>query len=401
MGAMWKKDHSLPDNYSQFLAVMAQSIPQPALQKIDDTFGLMQTGMLDTHPCNSARIQLARRLDQQGIIRCPEPASRLFQDFRTAAAAVTLLHYRNLRVPITKESLKSVGQTPSEREEEQRQLGARLDKYFCGLLPLLQPVTLPPEKLSPPVNFSECCENAKNFRLRIAPVVGQIAEMVTRYLDAESNRTRANVAMALADAGCNFDADAYGVPEASFDAAHLAAAQAEEASKQAQHSLSAVSGELAAHFSSTLSLVFLPSVTEKITLAGQWQREIRLLAGFLNQFPSAYSILLECQRENSVLGAFLPAKPGTAKAAGAAGAAHRLSDGLYRLRESTVALKNPLLEGKQTVCLFDQLCGPQPDSSDRAGLHSFATVAITRHFELLAQVLARLVEISESVVAVL
>ncbi len=71
----------LPENLPLLIDHKASSLPAEVQQKLSTSAASEKTGWFDTHPCDADRVRAARRLNEPGVFRLTDPASRLFSDF--------------------------------------------------------------------------------------------------------------------------------------------------------------------------------------------------------------------------------------------------------------------------------------------------------------------------------
>jgi hypothetical protein len=177
MRVMWNNEHTLPNNYSQFLANKVQALPGHLKGRVDDTLGFHRTRLLDDHPCDAERIRQARQMAEPGLIRSQEPAFHLFENFQVPAQFVTLFHYRDAGIPITPQQLRPIEASREEFQQTRTRWGDIAGGYFQGLLPLMHPVFLLPPQLAPPPDPAAARQKLKEFRPRLAAVAAPTAEL--------------------------------------------------------------------------------------------------------------------------------------------------------------------------------------------------------------------------------
>jgi Zn-dependent protease with chaperone function len=122
MVASWNMNRRLPDNFPAYLVQREMAIPHLQREKIEDTVGLVRTGVFDSHPSDGDRIRQARRAGEPGVFQLELPASVLFANFDAVAKQVTLLHYTDdIGLDCDASTLRPVGaatQTASEPTRE-------------------------------------------------------------------------------------------------------------------------------------------------------------------------------------------------------------------------------------------------------------------------------------------
>jgi hypothetical protein len=109
MRATWNLSRRLPDNFPAYLMRQEQTIPVATREMIQNTLGLAQTGLFDTHPSDGDRIRRARQFAEAGIFHLDMPALVLFSNFEGASRQITLLHYaEDLGIPCNAAALYPV-----------------------------------------------------------------------------------------------------------------------------------------------------------------------------------------------------------------------------------------------------------------------------------------------------
>jgi Zn-dependent protease with chaperone function len=109
MRSTWNLSRRLPDNFPAYLMRQEQAIPVATREMIQNTLGLAQTGLFDTHPSDGDRIRRARQAAEPGIFHLDMPASVLFSNFEGASRQITLLHYaEDLGIPCNAAALYPV-----------------------------------------------------------------------------------------------------------------------------------------------------------------------------------------------------------------------------------------------------------------------------------------------------
>ena len=143
------REGRLGDNLPKLILLNVDQMPAELLSHVDEIINDSKTGIFDTHPADSARIQSAQKEDPQGIFRLELPASHLLRDFDQTARQVTSDFYREIFGDELKESAIHEVEGLVERQKvEQKTMGA-LTRFFQGKPLLSRPMPNPDEATKP------------------------------------------------------------------------------------------------------------------------------------------------------------------------------------------------------------------------------------------------------------
>jgi Zn-dependent protease with chaperone function len=188
----------LPENLPLLIGHKAGVLPADVHQKLSTAAAAAKTGWFDTHPCDTDRIRLARLLNEPGIFRLTEPATRLFADFDVLSKAVTRHHYeKEFELEFTEQNLM-----PAEEILRASAASATADamvrKYYGAvnitLVPLLTTGELPPlvDKHSALNQWSAAKETAAPLREAAEKISRECMEQQSRLSDLTSAHYLAN-----------------------------------------------------------------------------------------------------------------------------------------------------------------------------------------------------------------
>lgn len=236
LNASWKKSRTLPDNLPELIRSSHVRLPEPVLQKINDTLGLRRSGLFDSHPSPADRIRQARKAAEPGIFHDDRPASALFASFEHPSRFVTLLHYTDdLRIPITERMLTRVEVASSTS-------GAANQSYFLGVLPLIKPLrlNLPAASTKLDEDYNELNQLATGLK-QIEPQLEGFAAQDEELLD---QLTSASTAHLLLNNGYGLPAGTFSLPKLNLQEAATAEADALAERQKLRHSLREVTPAL-------------------------------------------------------------------------------------------------------------------------------------------------------------
>jgi Zn-dependent protease with chaperone function len=287
--ARWKREHRLPDNLSELLRQTHENLPTNVLQKIDDTLGFHRTGLFDSHPSPADRIRRARIASEPGIFHDARPASSLFASFEHPARFVTLLHYTDdLGIPITEQMLLHVESTQPKAALGYAAAAAAssaADEFFLGMLPLLMPLRIAAP--APSVNYEADIAELNQLSAGLQQVAGQLAPVASQYTEASRKLIKARVALRLLGSGVSIQPEAFGLTNATVEAAQAAEREVTTTRDALRHSLREVAAALNRRMQLALS-VRLP-VSGKFDANSVSPERVNELVTALNQAADDYA----------------------------------------------------------------------------------------------------------------
>jgi Zn-dependent protease with chaperone function len=178
----------LPADLPLLIGHKASALPAEIQQKLSSSAASETTGWFDTHPCDADRVQAARRLDEPGVFRVTEPATRLFSDFAELSRTVTRHQYeKHLELEFTEQNLMSAEEILRESAAS-TQADAMVRKYYgdvnISLQPLLSSGELPgcgtAEALG---KWREAFQAAEALRAEAEKLSNECAEQQQRQAD--------------------------------------------------------------------------------------------------------------------------------------------------------------------------------------------------------------------------
>ena len=139
----WENHQYLVDNLSEAIIDKTRQFTNKTQEEIREHIYNSETGIFDTHPCDSERIESAMREDSPGVFVVELPASSLFSNFTSSAKQTTQRHYRDeLGLCVVENQLLPLSKIKGSVQNEQLIFEA-LDKYFRGVFNVFSPLTLP------------------------------------------------------------------------------------------------------------------------------------------------------------------------------------------------------------------------------------------------------------------
>ena len=283
----------LPENLPLLIDHKATSLPAEVQQKLATSAASEKTGWFDTHPCDADRVRAVRRLNEPGVFRLTEPATRLFSDFAELSKTVTRHQYeKHFNLEFTDQNLMSAEEILRESAAS-AEADAMVRKYYgkvnISLEPLLIAEELPPTTDDLAVaKWREARHATEILRAQAETISAECVEQQRRLLDLNS-------AHQLAKAGFKLKPKEFGLPENA-----TSVGEQESAARVAlDETSSAISGRL------TDLEPFMVALRQRVTLAlrfGSANRDTsdpeaiseaelaRLLVAVGEQMPRAHEI---------------------------------------------------------------------------------------------------------------
>ena len=245
--AQWQKTLQLPDNLSELLRQYHERLPEQTLRKIEDRYGLMRTGLFDSHPSPADRIRQARKAQDPGAFHDDRPAAELFTSFEHPARFVTMLYYtEELGVPITPEMLLRVEAKEAVAKSGSQPASVALPEiqndYFLGVLPLILPLQV--SSSLPSVDYGADFSELTQLSSGLQQVTEQLGGIGDQYRQASEQLVQARAALRLIEARVPIKAGDFNLSEATVEAAQQREAEAIATRDSLRHSVREVSAAL-------------------------------------------------------------------------------------------------------------------------------------------------------------
>lgn len=191
--------HRLPENLPLLIDHKAASLPADVHQKLSDAAASSTTGWFDTHPCDADRVTAARGLNEPGVFRLTEPATRLFTDFDALSKQVTRHQYeKEFELEFTEQNLMPAEEILRESAAS-AEADAMVSKFYgtvnIGLLPLLTTGEFPPllNQQSALQQWLEARKAAETLREPAEKISGDCIEQHKRLYDLTTAHYLVNV----------------------------------------------------------------------------------------------------------------------------------------------------------------------------------------------------------------
>ena len=245
----------LPEDLPLLIEHKAGSLSADIHQKLSQAAASAKTGWFDTHPCDADRIRAARQLNQPGVFRLTEPATRLFSDFAGLSKTVTRNQYeKHFELEFTQENLIPAEEMLRESAASM-QADAMVRKYYGGvnlsLKPLLRTGDLPP------LTDGNALARWREARRASEALRAEAEQISTECIEKYNRRVELTSAHRLASAGFKVEPGEFGLPESA-----TSAAEQESAGRLALDEISAAISDLLARLEP-----FVNALRDRVTLA--------------------------------------------------------------------------------------------------------------------------------------
>ena len=202
----------LPENLPLLINHKAGSLPAEVQQKLSTSAASEKTGWFDTHPSDADRIRAARRLNQPGVFRLTEPASRLFSDFAEVSKRVTRHQYeKHFELEFTEQNLM-----PAEEILRESAASAQADavvRKFYGSVDLSLKPLLATGELPPIANYENALGTWRDARQATETLRAEAEKCSAECGEQQKRLVDLATAHSLTKAGFKLKPGSFGLPE--------------------------------------------------------------------------------------------------------------------------------------------------------------------------------------------
>ena len=185
----------LGDNLPLLVLSNSRQLPKKVHKDLRKRVAEGKTGLFDSHPCASERIEMAWKENSPGIYRVEQPAHLLFSNFLGLARNATWDYYRGVFGPNFRQSeMHPIGDL-LERLEQEEKAYKTLHRYFQGTFTVLRPLKLQGSRVDPPRDAKEAVAALKTAREKVVSTAEAHRAILKRFdkndtLVFESTQTR-------------------------------------------------------------------------------------------------------------------------------------------------------------------------------------------------------------------
>jgi len=267
------QERRLPDNLPLYIHSVVGRMPQGLVDALQEHLDKGRTGLLDTHPATSRRIERARLADAEGILDVECPAADLFSDFEQLSREVTRISYGwMLESKLDRVKLVPLAAAKSEQEAAEKDL-ASLKRFLQGLWQVDRPVGLRMDDFKTPTEAKETISRLKHTRGKIEAALPQARALYEKYQQTREERATAARARALLKAEIKIDAKSFGLNSPTIEEATRLEARSRETAEKLQARLAPFDAAQCKRLVMALGLLRVPEVGGRIRDAGALWRE--------------------------------------------------------------------------------------------------------------------------------
>jgi Zn-dependent protease with chaperone function len=395
------RDGRLGDDLPRLMMVNARQLPDEIHAKIDSVIAEGTTGFLDTHPCDRARIEMARREDTPGIFHSNRPAKDLFRHFESLSKNVTWDFYRDIfGTQFKPEDMHSLDDLLARQARDQ-DASQTLDRYFQGAFNLLRPIVLPGVPSGPPASPRQTAERLKQSRQRMLEAKPSYSQAYSLYDQADTHILQAAQATALLDAELRIRPGTFAVPTGDAAQTGNARERAIVQQRKAAGELDAFERAAAERLFAALELLHAPQLTAKLDEAPQLREEAGRLLPVLNVIARDLESMLKLRNNHAALGALCANLSGNERNEPLIDAIrdrmNQVAAQLNGLRQLWMRIDYPFDHARGQMTLAQYLVPGAFSSDDLGGVHDAAQGVLERLPPLYVRVSGRLASIAVQV----
>jgi Zn-dependent protease with chaperone function len=263
------KDRHLADNLPLLLTAKVAEISDKVQGDIAKAISESKTGLLSTHPSDSARIRNAFKENAEGVFQAMGPASQLFSNFDGLCKAATLFYYEDLTgTRLRPENLVSTASL-AKRQGEMVERGAAAKRFFRGCLDPLRPLHISRFSDAADLPPKECLAKLKQARVALEKSSAVVANSSEGYAKLRDSLAQTRVAYKLLNLGLRIDPKLFNLTKASAAEARTRQTSLERAVDAKEKELAKVESVLRLRMECALALLNVKPVADRMPGAEQ------------------------------------------------------------------------------------------------------------------------------------
>jgi Zn-dependent protease with chaperone function len=272
----WSK-RALPEDLPGLIASLARRLSPDAKIRIRKQLDKPESGWLDSHPATVKRVKAVKALDEPGVFKLDEPASRLFTNFGAISKKASFNHYK-ARVG---EMIFSATFVPAnEIFGSQAKEDAKLEQSRSMLgfePPNWRPLRIEMTELIPAADPKRTWETIKANALKLKEAGPAAMKVLPDFLAAETAEVEAAAATGLFELGVKSLHAEMGFTHTSRPAIERAREVGREKGPQAAWAIDEALDAAAARVGGCLRLLAVKGIERKLPEAEQMRERARVL----------------------------------------------------------------------------------------------------------------------------
>jgi Zn-dependent protease with chaperone function len=394
-------DGRLGDDLPRLMMVNVGQLTPAVHETIDSMIAESKTGLLDTHPCDRERIEMARRENAPGIFHSSRPATDLFRHFESLSKNVTWDFYRDVFGPQFKPEDMHPLDHLLARQAKDQDVAKALDRYFLGSFSMLRPILLPAFAQGPPDSPRKTAERLKEARRRMTDAHPAYQQAYGVYDESDTCILQSAQAAALLESGLRIRSADFAIPVGSPKQAIDASDQACARQHRSKADLEAFEKAAAERLFAALQLLHAPQLTARLAEAPQLCEEVNDLLPVLSVLARALEDMLRLRNAHAAMFALATSLEGNEHNQSLIGVLRehmqQVAAGLNDLQQQWLRADYPFEHAKGPMSLEQYLIPKSFLADDLGSLHEAAAEVLEKLPTLYVRVAGRLATIAEQV----
>lgn len=396
------REGRLGDNLPKLILLNIDQMPAELKTKVDVIISESKTGLFDTHPADSARIQSAKREKTEGIFRLELPAGNLFRDFDQTAKDVTWDFYHEIFGEALDKSDIHPVEGLVERQKADNQTMAALTRFFRSKPLMFRPMPNPAEASKPAPDPKAVENRLREARALAIDHADDFASACVKSDEVDTRLLETRLAQVLLDVGlpvakADFSADLT-TRDAMLESRRKAALRQEKLLER----LTPFEAATAARLYSGLRLAQTPAISNHLQKTGMPPDETKALISLFQVFNTTLPKVMAA-RDNMLAMEHLAghleryAESNHKLVPEFKKVTQALHEGIAAVRSNFDSHPYPFDHAESGISTASYILRELPDADNPADVHEAARRMMERLPGLHARVLARLCQIAEAV----
>lgn len=271
------REGRLVDNLPRLCVMNMKELPKEAQAYIEAQVEQGKTGLLDTHPCDRARLENAQREEAAGIFRLKYPATGLFTKFDGLSIAATKHIYQQIfGRSFDPSTLHSVDSLVTRQKEEEDSHQAR-QRFFQSHFMFDRPVVLEESVVRQTESVDDAMGQLKQLRQEFDALNAKVGPAFEDYADAGHKRTAVRRARLMLKLKVKIERHDFEFDATSRDKIQALEAEAVEIQELTEPTLNRFDDVAARRLSIGLALIRSPEFALKLEESSSLQADVERL----------------------------------------------------------------------------------------------------------------------------